>query len=90
METITVEVGGESWTVPYWRNGPPGHSTDPVAHWSYLWTQYDNRGRPFHYRRHTAPRGVHRCGICGRWVIRGLGNWWAQHRRLTRDGVPRA
>lgn len=34
-------------------------------------------GRNWHHHALTQRKaGAKRCGICGRWVVRGMGRWW--------------
>lgn len=55
-----------------------GVSNWKVAHFGYI--ELQRSGRTFSH--HTLVGGPGRkpgawtCGICGRWVIRGMGRWW--------------
>lgn len=57
-------------TVPTQRPG--------VSHYAYIF--HGARlafGRDWHHHELDQARpGARRCGICGRWVVRGMGRWW--------------
>lgn len=48
----------------------------PVVHFGYVWPQRNRRAYGHHQFKVGTRPGAHRCGICGRWVIRGMGRWW--------------
>lgn len=53
-----------------------GVAREPVEHHSYIEVHYPYDSLSHHrFRAGTRP-GAHACGICGRWVVRGMGRWW--------------
>lgn len=69
-----------SW--PYYKLAPQrpawidGLAREPVQHFSYIEVRFPYDDLSHHrFRPGTAP-GAHACGICGRWVVRGMGRWW--------------
>jgi hypothetical protein len=49
-----------------------------VSHYSYIAPGAQLLfGRDWRHHELTQTRpGARMCGICGRWVVRGLGRWW--------------
>lgn len=49
-----------------------------VRHFSYISpTAMGSFGRDWHHHELTQDRpGARQCGICGRWVVRGMSRWW--------------
>jgi hypothetical protein len=52
----------------------------PLAHMGYVFRQLNRRAYGHHVSRQTKP-GAWCCGVCGRWVVRGMGRWWERFER---------
>lgn len=57
-----------------------------VSHMSYVKAQPNGRRYSHHTVQDKPKPGAWTCGICGRWVIRGMGRWWETWTGAT-DGV---
>ena len=62
---------------PTWASGT---AREPVQHYSYIDVRYPYEDLSHHTMRADTKPGAHACGICGRWVVRGMGRWWEQAR----------
>lgn len=74
-----------SWTGSKRLPWAQGVASRNVAHMGYVFPQPDSRAYGHHQLTGTHRRkpGAWTCGICGRWVVRGMGRWWEQEWRRT-------
>jgi hypothetical protein len=57
-----------------------GSQRPGVKHFSFTEpgaTRFYGRDYSHHELAQTRP-GARRCGICDRWIVRGMGRWWAR------------
>lgn len=52
-----------------------GYASPGVIHQGYIFRQRNARAYG-HHKLRQAKAGARWCGICGRWVVRGMGRWW--------------
>lgn len=60
-----------------WPDRPKrGYASAKVSHVGYVFRQMNRRAYGHHVLQQDKA-GARWCGICGRWVVRGMGRWWA-------------